>query len=74
MKGLVDIDQEIAKISKKLEAVKLSQDKLQKTVSQANYEDVIPENVREANAEKVNDRVKVGCGGHCLIFHGRCAP
>jgi len=53
VKGLVDIDEEIAKIEKKLDLVKLSADKLRKTMKQANYEEVIPENVRAANSEKM---------------------
>jgi len=53
VKGLVDLEDEIAKIQRKLEAVSLSADKLQKTMSQGNYEEVIPENVRVANTEKM---------------------
>lgn len=49
----MDLDDEINKIAKKLDVVKLSVDKLQKTMGQSNYEEVIPENVRDANAEKV---------------------
>lgn len=50
---MVDLEDEVAKIEKKLDAVKLSADKLQKTMSQGNYEEAIPENVRVANSEKV---------------------
>jgi len=53
VKGMVDLDDEIAKIEKKLEAVKLSADKLQKTMAQSSYEEVIPENVRAVNTEKM---------------------
>ncbi|KAG8907503.1 hypothetical protein FRB99_003876 [Tulasnella sp. 403] len=53
VKGLVDFDEEIAKITKKLDAAVLSAEKLQKSMSQANYEEVIPENVRTANSEKL---------------------
>jgi len=53
VKGLVNIDDEIVKISKKLEAVRLSADKLQKIIQQSNYDEVIPENVRAANSEKM---------------------
>ncbi|KAG9018677.1 hypothetical protein FRB90_010593 [Tulasnella sp. 427] len=53
VKGLVDLEEEINKIAKKLDVVKLSVDKLQKTMGQSNYEEVIPENVRAANSEKL---------------------
>ncbi|KAG8925287.1 hypothetical protein FRC00_004142 [Tulasnella sp. 408] len=53
VKGLVDLDEEINKIAKKLDVVNLGIDKLQKTMGQSNYEEVIPENVRAANAEKL---------------------
>jgi len=53
VKGLVNIDDELAKISKKLDAVKISVDKLQRTMQQSNYEEVIPENVRASNDEKM---------------------
>ncbi|KAG8886997.1 hypothetical protein FRB98_000680 [Tulasnella sp. 332] len=53
VKGMVDLDDEIRKIQKKLDLVRLSSEKLQKTMSQGNYEEVIPGNVRLANAEKM---------------------
>ncbi|KAG9026395.1 hypothetical protein FRB95_008882 [Tulasnella sp. JGI-2019a] len=53
VKGMVDLDDEITKIEKKLDLVRISADKLQKTMSQGNYEEVIPENVRLANTEKM---------------------
>lgn len=60
---MVDLEDEITKLQKKLDAVQLSADKLQKTMKQGNYEEVIPENVRQANSEKVcSDLESLICG------------
>ncbi|CAK5273624.1 unnamed protein product [Mycena citricolor] len=52
VRGLVDLDVEIAKCDKKLDVVRNNLQRLAKVESQADYETTVPENVREANAEK----------------------
>ncbi|KAJ2915046.1 hypothetical protein MD484_g5379, partial [Candolleomyces efflorescens] len=54
VKGLVDLDVEIAKADKKLDLAKLNLSKVLKMESQADYEATVPENVRLANEEKRN--------------------
>jgi valyl-tRNA synthetase len=53
MKGLVDLDAEIAKAEKKLHLAQLNLDKIVKVESQADYESTVPVNVRLVNEEKV---------------------
>ncbi|KIJ23910.1 hypothetical protein M422DRAFT_39377 [Sphaerobolus stellatus SS14] len=52
VRGLVDLDNEIAKCDKKLDLAALNADKIRKLQSQPGYESV-PENVRESNDEKL---------------------
>ncbi|KAF7969993.1 hypothetical protein HWV62_25422 [Athelia sp. TMB] len=52
VRGLVDLDNEIAKAEKKIGLAQMNLTKLQKVISQPNYEETIPANVREANDEK----------------------
>ena len=49
----MDLDNEIAKAEKKIGLAQMNLTKLQKVLSQPNYEETIPANVREANDEKV---------------------
>jgi len=53
VKGLVDLDNEIAKCDKKLGLAQLNLDKIIKIESQPNYKETIPANVRLANEDKV---------------------
>ncbi|KZS93907.1 hypothetical protein SISNIDRAFT_474035 [Sistotremastrum niveocremeum HHB9708] len=53
VKGLVDLDQEIAKCDKKLDLAKMNEEKLLKTINQPDYENAVPENVRAVNTEKL---------------------
>ncbi|GJE94069.1 valyl-tRNA synthetase-like protein [Phanerochaete sordida] len=52
VRGLVDLDAEIAKCEKKLHLAKLNLDKILKIESQADYESTVPSDVRLANEEK----------------------
>ncbi|EEB94125.1 hypothetical protein MPER_07113, partial [Moniliophthora perniciosa FA553] len=52
VRGLVDLDVEIAKCEKKLDVAKLSLQKVIKQESQPDYASTVPENVRQANEEK----------------------
>ncbi|KAI0067514.1 hypothetical protein BV25DRAFT_1961213 [Artomyces pyxidatus] len=52
VRGLIDLDVEIAKCDKKLDLAKLNLSKIQKIESQADYEDTVPANVRLLNEEK----------------------
>ncbi|KAJ7147637.1 tRNA synthetases class I-domain-containing protein [Mycena crocata] len=52
VRGLVDLDVEIAKCDKKLDVSQLNLQKLIKVESQPDYEDTVPANVRLANSEK----------------------
>ncbi|GJJ15026.1 AP-1 adaptor complex sigma subunit Aps1 [Clathrus columnatus] len=54
VRGLVDIDNEIAKCDKKLELATMTADKIRKIEAQPGYEETIPENVRASNTEKLN--------------------
>ena len=54
----MDLDAEIGKCNKKLDVARMNADKIRKIVSVPDYETTVPENVREANAEKVR----------CLLF------
>ncbi|TFK27106.1 valine-tRNA ligase [Coprinopsis marcescibilis] len=54
VRGLVDLDVEVAKCTKKLELAKLNLGKILKVESQADYEETVPANVRLANDEKKN--------------------
>lgn len=53
MKGLVDLDAEIAKADKKLDFARLNLSKVVKTESHPDYAETVPENVRLVNEEKV---------------------
>lgn len=61
VRGLVDLDVEIAKCDKKLDLAKLNLAKIVKVESQADYAETVPENVRLANEDKVR------C---CLVVRG----
>ncbi|KAF9005426.1 tRNA synthetases class I-domain-containing protein [Cyathus striatus] len=50
--GLVDLDVEIGKCDKKLDLARLNLSKVAKVESQPDYETTVPENVRQANADK----------------------
>jgi len=52
VRGLVDLDLEIAKCDKKLGLAQLNLDKIAKIESQPNYEETIPANVRLTNEDK----------------------
>ncbi|KAG6885779.1 hypothetical protein C0993_009884 [Termitomyces sp. T159_Od127] len=52
VRGLVDLDVEIAKCDKKLDLARLNLQKVVKVESQADYAETVPENVRLANEEK----------------------
>ncbi|KAG6890754.1 hypothetical protein C0992_012726 [Termitomyces sp. T32_za158] len=52
VRGLVDLDVEIAKCDKKLDLARLNLQKVIKVESQADYAETVPENVRLANEEK----------------------
>ncbi|KAL0066865.1 valine--tRNA ligase [Marasmius tenuissimus] len=52
VRGLVDLDVEIAKCEKKLDVARLALSKIAKQESQADYATTVPENVRQANEEK----------------------
>ena len=49
----MDLEKEIAKCDKKLDLARLNLQKVDKVISQPDYESTIPENVRLANEEKV---------------------
>ncbi|KAL5480308.1 VAS1 [Sanghuangporus weigelae] len=53
VRGLVDLDAEIAKIDKKLDVTNLAADKLRKQMAGPDYETAVPENVRVTNAERL---------------------
>ncbi|KAG8720843.1 hypothetical protein FRC08_017884 [Ceratobasidium sp. 394] len=53
VKGMVDLDAEVAKLDKKLGLAKMSADKIRKLQEQPDYEKNLPENVRATNAEKL---------------------
>ncbi|KAG8735288.1 hypothetical protein FRC10_010763 [Ceratobasidium sp. 414] len=53
VKGMVDLDAEVAKLDKKLGLAKTSADKIRKLQEQPDYEKNLPENVRATNAEKL---------------------
>jgi len=52
VRGLVDLDKEIAKCEKKLELARLNLQKILKIQSQPDYEETVPANVRTANDDK----------------------
>ncbi|KAK7031713.1 tRNA synthetases class I-domain-containing protein [Favolaschia claudopus] len=52
VRGLVDLDVEIGKCDKKLDLAKLNLGKITKLEAQADYEQTVPENVRQANSDK----------------------
>jgi len=52
VRGLVDLDAEIAKAEKKLDLAKLNLGKIKKVMEQADYENTVPSNVRLQNEEK----------------------
>ncbi|CAL1702390.1 unnamed protein product [Somion occarium] len=52
VRGLVDLDQEIAKCEKKLQLAQLNLDRILKVEAQKNYEQNVPEETRLANADK----------------------
>lgn len=54
VRGLVDLDAEIAKCEKKLQVVALGLNKVRKAESVPNYETTVPPDVREMNEEKVS--------------------
>ncbi|KAF8493570.1 valine-tRNA ligase [Gautieria morchelliformis] len=53
VRGLVDLDSEIAKCDKKLSLATLNAEKLRKIEAQPDYEAMIPEAVRASNSEKL---------------------
>jgi len=53
VRGIVDLDAEIAKAQKKLDLAESNASKVRKLQSQVDYETAIPEQVREGNAEKL---------------------
>lgn len=53
VRGLVDLDNEISKCEKKLDLARMNVQKIVKLQSQEGYEDTVPQNVRDSNAEKV---------------------
>lgn len=60
---MVDLDVEVSKLEKKLGLAQMSADKIRKLQEQPDYEKNLPENVREANAEKVrelSDSISIG--------------
>lgn len=61
VRGLVDLDVEIAKCDKKLDLARLNLAKIVKMESQADYVETVPENVRLANEDKVRS---------CLVLTG----
>ncbi|KAG5646787.1 hypothetical protein DXG03_002164 [Asterophora parasitica] len=60
VRGLVDLDNEIAKADKKLDLARLNLAKIAKFEAQADYEETVPENVRQANEEKVRGDLRLG--------------
>ncbi|KAK7463838.1 valine--tRNA ligase [Stygiomarasmius scandens] len=52
VRGLVDLDVEIAKCEKKLDVARINLAKITKLESQEDYSSTVPENVRQANEEK----------------------
>ncbi|KAF5319390.1 hypothetical protein D9619_008866 [Psilocybe cf. subviscida] len=52
VRGLVDLDNEISKCEKKLDLARMNVQKIVKLQSQEGYEDTVPQNVRDSNAEK----------------------
>ena len=52
--GLIDIDQELQRLTKERERVELSADQLKKKMEAAGYEAKVPEPVRISNSEKLN--------------------
>jgi valyl-tRNA synthetase len=53
VRGLVDLDAEIAKCDKKLDVARLSAEKQRKIAAVPDYESTVPEAVRMANADKL---------------------
>jgi valyl-tRNA synthetase len=53
VRGLVDLDVEIAKCDKKLDLARMNLAKIVKVESQPDYTETVPENVRLANEDKV---------------------
>jgi len=51
----VDLDVEIAKCEKKLDVARINLAKITKLESQEDYSSTVPENVRQANEEKVSN-------------------
>ena len=49
----MDIDNEISKCDKKLDLAQMNLQKILKIVSQPDYQETLPENVRATNDEKV---------------------
>jgi len=52
VRGLVDLDAEIAKCEKKLQLAQLNLDKVRKVEAQADYVETVPENVRSINEDR----------------------
>lgn len=53
LQGLIDPEKELVKLSKKEEFLQQSITKLEQTLSMADYESKVPEDVRQANSEKL---------------------
>ena len=53
LRGLIDPSKEVEKLTKKRAALETQLDKLQKAAKVANYGTKVPEDVRKANAEKM---------------------
>lgn len=58
LKGLIEVDKEIEKMTKKQEALQQTIAKLQQAMAVPNYANKVPEDVRKANVEKL-DQSKV---------------
>jgi len=52
VRGLIDLDAEIAKCEKKLQLVRLNLDKVRKVEAQLDYVETVPENVRSINEDR----------------------
>jgi len=52
VRGLIDLDAEIAKCEKKLQLTRLNLDKVRKVEAQPDYGETVPENVRSINEDR----------------------
>ncbi|KAI9450848.1 hypothetical protein BJY52DRAFT_1226968 [Lactarius psammicola] len=58
VRGLVDLDAEIAKREKKLQLARLNLNKVRKVEAQSDYVETVPENVRLMNEDRRSDLLK----------------